>query len=327
VARSEPRATAAAPAAPARPPAVLDPAVLDKLGGLCFVSRGLVEGFRAGTHRSGRRGSSAEFAQHREYVPGDETRRLDWKVFARSDRLVVKEFFEESNLDCHLLVDCSESMRFKSLGWSKLDWARWCAAALAHLVLAQGDSAGLVLFAGSERVKLPPASGQAQRAAIFARLEAANAAGETGVGALLEWLAGRLRRRGVAVLVSDFFDEPAGIEAGLQRLAHQGTEVIAVQVLDPQELAFDYDGLLALEGLEGAGRLKVDPRALREAYQREIEAHSAAIARAARALSFDFLRADTAQALDQVLWTYLARRAARARVHRGRGGAGGATRG
>src|SRR5689334_10233014 len=104
----------------------LDPAVLDRLEGLELVARTVVEGFMAGHHRSPLRGSSAEFAQHREYVPGDELRRLDWKVFARSDRLVVKEFFEETNLSCHLLVDASESMAFGSLAWTKFDYARWC---------------------------------------------------------------------------------------------------------------------------------------------------------------------------------------------------------
>ncbi|MDP6956926.1 MAG: DUF58 domain-containing protein, partial [Planctomycetota bacterium] len=146
---------------------VLDPKVLDRLAGLSLVARQVVEGFMAGHHRSPHRGSSIEFAQHRPYVQGDELRHVDWKVFAKSDRLVVKEFIEETNLACHLLLDASESMAFGSLAWTKLDYARWCAAALAHLLLASRDMAGLVVFDDQARRVLPPAGGAAQRKGIL----------------------------------------------------------------------------------------------------------------------------------------------------------------
>src|SRR5262245_29354323 len=191
----------------------LDPAVLDRLEGLALVARTVVEGFLSGHHRSPLRGSSAEFAQHREYVVGDELRRIDWKVFARSDRLVVKEMIEETTLACHLLVDGSESMAFSSLRWSKFDYARWCAAALAHLVISSRDTAGLVVFDQEERAKVPPASGERQLHAILTALEEARPGGPTGFGTVLSWLAGRLRRRGIVVVFSDFFDEPDKIVA------------------------------------------------------------------------------------------------------------------
>ncbi|MCK6446998.1 MAG: DUF58 domain-containing protein [Planctomycetes bacterium] len=291
----------------------VDPAVLDRLEGLELVARTVVEGFMAGHHRSPLRGSSAEFAQHREYVPGDELRRLDWKVFARSDRLVVKEYFEETNLSCHLLLDASESMAFGSLAWSKFDYARWCAAALAHLVLASRDTAGLVVFDQKEKAKVPPKTGEGQERTIFDALAKAEASGPTGVGATLQWLATRLKSRGIVAVFSDFFDEPETIVAGLRRLVHSGHEPILFQVLDPLETTFSLDHLVRFDGLEASGQLKVDPKAIRAAYLEEFGAHTALLKKHARALSLDFVELSTKQPLDAALSTYLARRTARAR--------------
>ena len=267
----------------------------------------------AGQHRSPHRGSSVEFAQHREYVAGDDLRHLDWKIFARSDRLVVKEFIEESNLVCHLLLDGSESMSFGSLGWTKFDYARWAAAALAHLVIRQRDSAGIVIFDEKERAKVPPGSGAHQRASIIQVLEEAEPSGPTQVGEVLSWLATRLSRRGIVAVFSDFFDEPDAVIEGLRRLVHGGHEPILFQVLDPQELEFDYDRFLRLEGLEDLGRVKVDPKAIRAAYREEIQAHRELLKHHARSLSIDFVALSTATGLDVALSAYLARRKARAR--------------
>ena len=291
----------------------LDPAVLDRLEGLSLVARTVVEGFMSGHHRSPFRGSSAEFAQHREYVVGDELRRLDWKVFARSDRLVVKEYVEETTLDCHLLVDASESMAFGSLEWTKLDYARWCAAAVAHLVIAQRDTAGLVVFGKQERVKVPPANGEPQKKAVIDALEQTEPGGATAVGGVLEWLGSRLRRKGIVVVLSDFFDDIAAIVAGLRRLVHAGHEPILFQLCDPLELSFDIGHLARLDGLEHSGTVKVDPRAIRQAYLEELEAHNRELARQARLLSIDLVAVNTAQPLDAVLSTYLAHRTARVR--------------
>ena len=297
-----------------RPVASLDPAVLDRLQGLGLVARTVVEGFMTGHHRSPLRGSSVEFAQHRQYVPGDELRRLDWKIFARSDRLVVKEFVAETNLSCHVLVDASESMAFGSLAWRKFDYARWCAAALSHLVIGQRDAAGLVLFDQEVRDKVPPRTGAHQENTMIAALERAEARGATGVADVLHWIAGRLRRRGIVAVFSDFFDDEEKLVEGVRRLLYGGHEPILFQVLDPQELEFDYAGLLRLDGLEGMGRLLVDPKAIRSAYKEEMRKHQERMARAARALSCDYLVLSTANPLDVALSTYLARRAARSRA-------------
>lgn len=291
----------------------LDPAVLDRLEGLDLVARTVVEGYRAGHHRSTHRGSSVEFAEYREYVPGDELRHLDWRIFARTNRLVVKEFHEESNLDCHLLLDASESMAFGSLGWSKLDYARWGAAALAHMIIRQRDSAGLVVFDEDERQKVPPGSGDPQRASILGVLEGVEPKGTTDVGGVLAWLAGRLRRRGIIAIFSDFLDEPEKIVDGLRRLAFGGHEPVLFQVLDPRELDLRYERLLRLDGLEGLGRVKIDPKALQQAYREEVQAHIDHMRAQASALSCDHVLLDTSVGLDVVLSAYLARRQARAR--------------
>lgn len=291
----------------------LDPAVLDRLSHLSLVARKVVEGFMAGHHTSPHRGSSVEFAQHRAYAPGDELRSIDWKVFARSDRLVVKEYVEETNLSCNLLLDASESMAFGSLNWTKFDYARWGAAALAHLVLGARDTAGLVVFDDAHRRKVPPGNGTPQEIAILNTLEEAQPAGPTAVGKVLTELAPRLRHRGITVVFSDFIDDPREIMEGVKRLVYGGHEPILFQVLDPLELTFDLDSLLKLEGLEDTGIHKIDPKAIREAYLEEIQGHNALLARQARALSVDFLTVRTDEPLDAVLSSYLARRSARAR--------------
>ena len=296
----------------------LDPAILDRLSNLNLVARRVVEGFMAGHHTSPHRGSSVEFAQHRPYSPGDELRTIDWKVFGRSDRVVVKEYVAETNLSCHLLLDASESMGFGSVEIggrkrTKLDYARWGAAAMAHLVLSQRDTAGLVVFDDRDRAKVPPGNGMPQEIAIMQTLEAARPGGPTAVGKVLEWLATRLRRRGIAMVFSDFFDDVDAVASGVRRMVYQGHEPILVQVLDPLETTFDLASLVRLEGLEGTGTQRVDPKAIRDAYLEELRGHNQRLARAAQGLSVDFLSVTTAEPLDAVLSAYLARRSARVR--------------
>lgn len=291
-----------------------DPAVLDRLAGLSLVARTVVEGFMAGQHRSPHRGSSNEFAQHRQYVVGDELKHVDWKIFARSNRLVVKEFVEETNFSCHLLVDASESMSFRSGRWSKFDYARWCAASLGHLVIRQRDAAGLVLFDDDVRHKVPPKNGVHQQAEIIKALEAATPNGATGVGDVLKWIGGRLTRRGIITLFSDFFDDVENLVEGVRRLTYAGHEPILFQVLDPQEVEFDYESLRRLDGLEGQGRLKVDPKTIRAAYRQAMRKHQDELKRQSRALGVDFVPLTTSTPLDVALSTYLAHRSARVRA-------------
>ncbi len=294
----------------------LDPAVLDQLSGLSLVARKVVEGFMAGHHTSPHRGSSVEFAQHRAYAPGDELRRIDWKVFARNERLVVKEYVEETNLSCHILLDASESMDYGSLNWTKFDYARWCAAALAHLVLTQRDTAGMLLFDEQMQKRVPPGNGAPQEASILSLLEEAEPSGPTSIAKVLNTFAPRLNRRGIVCIFSDFFDDLDGVLEGLRRLVFSGHEPILFQVLDPMETRFDFEALMRLEGLEGTGRHKIDPKAIREAYLEEINEHNRQLARQARALSVDYLHVNTAVGPETVLSTYLAQRSARSRDRR-----------
>jgi uncharacterized protein (DUF58 family) len=291
----------------------LDPKVLDRLASLQLVARTVVEGFMAGQHRSPHVGSSVEFAQHREYVPGDELRRVDWKVFGKLDRLVVKQYIEEENLICHLLVDASESMAYGSGDWTKFDYARWTAAALAHLVLAARDTAGLVVFDQTMRTKVRPGSGALQEKNILETLEKSEPTGPTHIGSVLDWVAPKLKRRGIVCILSDFFDEPESIVNGLRRLVHAGHEPILMQVIDRKELSFDFDTQLRLEGLENAGVQRVDPRAIAEAYREEVAKHNRALIRAASALALDFVQLPSDAPLEGALSAYLAHRMARVR--------------
>ena len=302
----------------AAPAGVIDPAVLDRLSGLSLVARRVVEGYMAGHHTSPHRGSSVEFRQHRAYAPGDELRSIDWKVFARSDRLVVKEYVEETHLSLNLLLDGSESMAYGSVEHegglrTKFEYARWCAAALAHLAISQRDTAGLVIFDSAERAKVPPGNGAPQEAAIFQALSVATPTGPTNVGSVLDWLGGRLAHRGITAIFSDFFDDLAAVRRGLERLVHGGHEPILFQIVDPAELSFDFTSLLRLDGLEDEGIHKIDPKAIREAYREEIEAHNTGLAKIAAGLSLDYVVIRTSDPLDAVLAAYLAQRTARAR--------------
>lgn len=296
-----------------RTDSALDPSVIDKLQNLSLAARNVVEGFMSGHHRSPHQGSSVEFAQHREYTPGDELRRVDWKVFARSDRLVVKEFVEETNLTCYVLLDASESMGYGSLDWTKLDYARWSAAAIAHLVLTQRDTAGLVVFDKDHRVEVPSGNGGAARKSIMDALEQTEPTGPTAIGSILNGIAPRLKRRGIVCVFSDFFDDVDAVIAGVRRLQHRGHEPILFHVLDDAELSFPFDSFLKLEGLEGLGNVKVDPKAIRAAYLEEIRAHNERLARMARASSVDYVLLNTKEPLDAALSTYLAHRVARLR--------------
>ena len=294
----------------------LDPRVLDRLASLSLVARSVVEGVMAGVHRSPHIGSSAEFAQHREYVPGDEPRRVDWKVFGKSDRLVVKQFLEEENLVCHLFVDGSESMAYGSQDWNKFDYARWCAAALAHLVLQARDTAGLIVFDKDWRAKVRPGNGALQLKDILTTLEQADPGGPTDIGSVLEWVAPKLKKKGIIVILSDFFDEPERIISGLRRLVHAGHEPVLLQIVDPREIDFEFDSQLKLEGLEQSGMQKVDPRAIRGAYREEFEAHTRALSKAAASLGLDYVRLSTGEPIDAGLMAYLADRMARVRSGR-----------
>lgn len=297
-------------APPARNPAFLPPTELLRLGGLDLVSRLVADGFLAGRHRSASRGGSLEFAEHRAYVRGDDLRRVDWKVFARTDRFFMRESEAETNLRAMLLLDASASMGFSTDGRpTKLRYAAAMAAALAHLLLQQHDAVGLASFGEELHSFLPPRGGASQRTRILTQLEALAPKGETSPEGPFRELAERVPRRGLLLLLSDLMGPPERFVPGLQFFRHRGHEVIVFQLLDPGERS--------LEALGDVGRLRdaesgriVDavPAVLASGYRRELAALEAEYRHQAHERGFDFASFSTDEPLGVALARYLGRR-------------------
>jgi uncharacterized protein (DUF58 family) len=292
----------------------LDPKVLNKVDKLELRARLVVEGFISGMHKSPYRGFSVEFAQHREYVPGDDIRFIDWKIFGKSDRFYIKEFEEETNLRCHLFVDQSESMRYGyDGGMNKFDYAATAAASIAFLVQQQADAVGLTLFDEQVARAVPPSNTRATLANILKLLQEATPKNKTRVGGVLHELANQLRQRGMVLIFSDLFDQPAVVLRGLRDLAQRGHDVVVFHVLDRDEVQFPFERMTLFLGLEQMPELLVEPRSLREAYLAEIEAFVDTIRKGCLQQRIDYVRLTTEQPLDVVLSSYLASRAARAK--------------
>lgn len=288
----------------------LDPAVLGSMRGLDLKARLIVEGYVSGMHRSPYQGFSVEFAEHREYSPGDDLRYVDWKVFGRSDRYFLKQYDEETNFTCHLLLDASESMTYRSesAAMSKLDYARHLAAALSWLVIQQQDAIGLATFDENVRSLLPPSSQTGHLKQVFRSLDQAEGNGKTSVGTILNDLATRIRRRGLVILLSDLFDEPEQVERGLRHLRHRRHDVSVLQIVDPAEQDFPFDGPMLFRGMEGMPDQFSEPKSLKQAYQKEFDDFVRQVGRTCRQMGFDhnFIRTD--QPFDVALSHFLQRR-------------------
>lgn len=291
----------------------LDPRVLDAVKGLDLRARLVVEGFMAGLHRSPYQGFSVEFAQHRPYVAGDELRRLDWKVFGRTDKLYLKQYEVETDMAVWLVLDRSESMGYASPGaMTKYDYACSLAASLAFLAMQQRDVVGFAAFDASVRTFLRPAGSPAHLRQILHEMEAARCeAKKTGIGTVLHDLAERVGRRGLVIVVSDLFDDRERILAGLRHLHHHGHEMIVFQVLDPWERTFPFRETTLFEGLEDYAPLLADAQALREQYIAELTEFTETLARECRSRRIDFVPMDTSKSLDVPLSVYLAGRSSR----------------
>src|SRR5687767_12685137 len=288
----------------------LDPLALSRLKGLELRARTIVEGYVAGVHRSPFHGFSIEFAEHREYVPGDDLRYVDWKVFGKSDRFYLKQFEEETNLICYLLLDISESMNYQgpAAPLSKLAYAQCAAASLAYLVLRQRDSAGLVTFDQEVRQLIRPSSSPTQLKQLVRVMEETTATRKTRTGPIFHDLAERLARRGIVVILSDLFDDVEAILAGLKHFRHRRHDVIVLHVLDPAEIDFPFQQVTMFKGLEALGEVVAEPRGLRAAYQKEVEAFLKQVRTGCRAQQIDYLMVRTDEPLDTVLTAFLAAR-------------------
>ena len=294
-------------------PKLLKPSTLDNLKHLGLTARRVVEGFMAGPHPSPYHGFAAEFAEYREYLPGDDLRYFDWKALGKSDRRYIKKFQSETNLKAHLLLDVSASMGYASGLVTKLRWGAALCACLAHLLLLQHDAAGLTLFDDSIRHRLPPAQGPRQRHEFFRILESARPGRTTDLEPVLHRVAETLPHRGLVILVSDLLHDPEALERGLSRLLFRGHEVIAFQVLDPFERAFPFEGLCEFLDLETGERILVQPETAGDAVRAEMERHIEAIRGGLARLGVDHRTAVTDDAFDRYLARYLHHRSRRRR--------------
>jgi uncharacterized protein (DUF58 family) len=288
---------------------LLDPSSLAKISGLIVRARMIVEGSITGLHRSPFHGSSVEFAEHREYVPGDDIRYIDWKVFGRSDRYYIKQFEEETNLRVQLVLDASESMVYGSGAMSKLDYARTLAASLAYLILGQQDAVGALVFDEKIRAEAPISQRKGHLQDLVGVLAQQSGKDATDIGEVLGRVSDRLKRRCLIVLLTDLFDDKDGLVHGLRRLRHAGHDVLVIHVMDPDELNFPFTRMTLFEGLEDYPEQLADPEAVREAYLVEIREFMREMRRDFRNSGIQYQLADCSRAFDEVLRESLVRRA------------------
>ncbi len=282
-----------------------DPEVLQKISPLELVAREVVEGLRVGMHKSPLRGFSTEFAHHRPYVPGDEIRHVDWRVYGRTERYYVKLYEAETNFDANLLVDTSASMRYGSGAVTKLEYAKFMAASLAYLIVGQRDSVGLALFDSELRRYIEPSSTMGIIRTIDDELTNAESQPRTDIAALLHEFARRLPRRGFVMLFSDLFDHTEEFIKGLDHLRFRGHNVTVFHLLDPDELEFPFTGTCRFVGLENEGEIMTQPKRVREAYLKELDKFLRQIKTACEAGHVDYVLVDVSRPLDEVLAAYL----------------------
>ncbi len=292
----------------------LDPQTLASLEGLDLQARMVVEGYVAGMHPSPYHGFSVEFAEHREYVPGDDIRHVDWKVWSKTDKLYLKQYEEETNLLMYLLLDTSESMAYASgNNVTKLQYAQFIVAALAYMILQQQDSVGLVVYDDAVRRYLKPAGQPSQLKELIHLLDVTPAREKSDLGLVFNDLAERFKKRGVVVVFSDLFDDVARIMTGLKHFRHRRHEVIIFHILDPAELEFPFRDTTLFKGLEGMADILTDPHALKRAYQAELQSFLRELEKGCRMVDIDYVPLRTDQSLDIPLTSYLASRSARVR--------------
>jgi uncharacterized protein (DUF58 family) len=291
-----------------------DPQTLAKLTGLDLKARLIVEGYLTGLHKSPYSGFSVEFAEHREYAPGDDVRYVDWKVFGKTDRFYLKRFEEETNFACHILLDASESMAYRSPGAavSKLEYAEYVAAALAHLVIRQQDAVGFATFNNSVTRFLSPSSQPSHLKQLVHLMEQTVAGGETALGPIFHDLAERIRKRGLVIILSDLFEDVGTLLSGLKHFRHRRHDVSVMQVIDPAEQDFPFEDPTRFLGLEGLPEQSAEPRSLRRAYQAEFERFLRQVRGICGDMQMDYVLLRTDRPLDAALRHFLTRRMQRA---------------
>jgi len=284
----------------------VDPVALARIRNLELLARTVVDGFINGLHRAPHLGFSLDFAEHRAYEPGDDLRRVDWRVFARTDRYYVKQFEADSNANCVVALDVSPSMRYSSGGVSKLDYGRFLAASLLYFSHRQRDRVGLVTF-DKEIIEYVPPSARHMEYGLYALDRVAE--GRPGkLAAPLLTLTERLKRRGIVAIVSDLYEEPDVVANAVRPLKYRGHDVIVFHVLDPAELEFPFEGAASFEDLESGDRMPVVPDALRDRYRALVRQHIEALGRLFTDSRIDYSLMNTAVPLDHALFHYLSTR-------------------
>lgn len=291
---------------------LLDPVVLARIGDLSLVARTVVEGFMHGLHRAPRLGHSTEFAEHRPYQPGDDLRRLDWRVYGRTDRYYIKEFEADTNVSVLIALDVSRSMDFTSGSLTKFQYARMLAATFAWFSQRQGDRIGLVLYGDGVRQYIPPST--RHLSLILHALERAVPEGTGGGASARNAITELLGRTGITVFISDWYDPPEFVRQALGQVRVRGHDVIAFHVIDPAERALPYDEAASFEDLETGERLSVVPDTLRAGYQKAVTNHYEELTAELRRVGVDYHQLDTTAPLDLALFEYLQRREAMGRV-------------
>ena len=293
---------------------LVDPIVMEQIGHLELLSRNVVDGLLAGKHRSTTKGGCSEFAQHRQYAPGDEIRQIDWQVYARNDRYFIKQFEEETNLHAILAVDTSGSMKFGMSTHSKLDYARRAAACLARLLLRQRDAVGATVLHESNLVFLPPRQHAAHLRAVLSVLQSTQASEAGELGTMIRNVIPRLQRRGLFVLFSDCFGDLDELCTALRIVRAKGHDVVVMHVMAPEELTFDFRRWSAFESLEVAGdRLFLDPPAVRNEYLKRVRGFVTELEERVVGLGGDYIRMTTDLDLADSLGWFLRSRIAKVR--------------
>jgi uncharacterized protein (DUF58 family) len=287
----------------------LQPAVVAQLANMELRARLVVEGFITGLHKSPYHGFSVEFTEHRPYMPGDEVKHIDWKAYGKTDRFYIKQFEEETNLKSYLLVDVSRSMEYASKGnIRKFEYASFLAAALSYLMIEQRDAVGLTLFDEGIRISLPPRATRSYLKELLKELEAAQTAKKTSTADSLHRIAEQIKRRGLVIILSDFFDDPESVITALKHFRHKGNEVVAMQVLDPLECSFAFGGDAIFKDLETAEELMTQPWHIQNAYQQSMKDFLDFYKRRCRDNTIDYVLLDTSTPFDKALFEYLNKR-------------------
>jgi uncharacterized protein (DUF58 family) len=282
-----------------------DPAVLTKLKNLHLRARSVVDGLMTGIHPSRAKGFSAEFEEHREYTQGDDIRHIDWKAYGKSDRYFIKEYREATNLRGYILLDGSSSMSYASGGWSKFDYGATLAASVAYLMLKQQDAVGLITFSQKIDQMIPPQAASAHLFTLLKGLEGKVPQGATAAGAILQELAGSLKRRGIIILISDLLDRMEEVLRGLKQLRSKGNDMIVFHLLDRDELEFPFQDPTLFEDLEEDLKLLTDPPTIRFAYRKAMQTLIEGYRQSCAAYRIDYSLFDTSVGLDRALMRYL----------------------